>query len=70
MSAPVGTLGGRCPRTCCAGTVGVYATIVRGAYRIRFLHCTTCGAKPASNKQIVPLEFAPARANKKNSPPT
>ena len=55
--------GDRCPEPGCSGKIVVYSTIVnaRAAIRVRYHECDVCGCKPPQNKQIVPLNYAPAR---------
>lgn len=45
----------------CGGVLGVYCSRVRGPYRVRYLRCRECGRRPAGNKQVLPIEHAPAR---------
>jgi len=53
--------GDKCPRRKCKDYIRVVKSEVKGSYRIRYLGCKSCGYRPAKNKQIVPLEYAPAR---------
>ena len=50
-----------CREAGCAGRLGVYSTHVRGDVRTQYLRCRVCGARPADNKAIVPLNYAPRR---------
>lgn len=54
-------IGDSCPREACPGVLGVFSTHVNeeAGVRIRYLHCRRCGCRPAANKQVVPLRYAP-----------
>ena len=56
--------GDPCPEAACRGRLTVYHTHCEADVRIRYLECDRCGTKPAQNKQIVPLEFAPPRSRR------
>ena len=55
--------GDACNSPDCCGKLKVYKTVLNFVreVRVRYMHCPECGAVPEVNKQIVPLEFAPAR---------
>jgi len=55
--------GDACETAGCQGRLKVYKTVLNFTrqIRVRYMHCPECGAVPEVNKQIVPLEFAPAR---------
>lgn len=57
-------LGAECPR--CGGRIGVLNTRVSesGASRLRWLGCIDCGFRPDDNKQVVPIQFAPAQSRR------
>lgn len=59
-------IGDPCPRENCRGVLGVGTTIPKPeeGVRIRYLSCKLCNCSPASNKQVVPLQYAPQRAGK------
>lgn len=53
--------GDKCPVKDCAGTFAVYHTHCTDTSRIRYIGCDVCGFKPANNKQVLPLDYAPYR---------
>lgn len=57
--------GDSCPDPNCRGQLGIYHTHCEGQYRVRYLGCEVCGAKPANNKQTIPLEFIPHRPRRR-----
>lgn len=53
--------GDTCPQDDCEGRLLVYCTRVVRGVRVRYLRCSKCQKSPANSKQIIPLEFGPAR---------
>ena len=39
---------------------------IRAGARIQYLGCTRCGFRPADNKRIIPLTFAPPQSHRSN----
>ena len=53
--------GDACPDVACRGRLRIYHTPCPDTTRVRYLECELCGAKPADNKQTIPIEFIPHR---------
>lgn len=59
--------GDPCGTDGCGGWLGVYHTHVEGDFRISYLRCRICHARPADNKLVVPLMYAPRRRRRNSA---